>query len=107
MDAQQRQSMDALASFSDAISEERYSQLKKWGDQRHPDGTSEVFKAMADLARHVTQSMAARGEVTWALILEEEFREAMAETDPTKLKAELTQIATVCAAWVDDIDRRD
>jgi len=106
MDVQQRRSMDALASFFDAVSEERYAQLKKWGDQRHPDGTSEDLKGLADTARRTTQAMAAQGAVTWAVILEEEVGEAVAEVDPAKLKAELIQVAAVCAAWIDDIDRR-
>lgn len=98
--------MEDLSEFLDAISDERYEQMRKWGDQRHPDGTSVDFKPLADMARNATQFNAAKGTVTWAHILEEEVREAFAEENPVKLKAELIQVATVCAAWVHDIDRR-
>jgi hypothetical protein len=32
--------------------------------------------------------------------------EAFAESDPTKLRAELIQVAAICAAWIHDIDQR-
>jgi hypothetical protein len=39
-------------------------------------------------------------------VLNEEVAEAFAESDPAKLRAELLQVAAVCAAWIYDIDTR-
>ncbi|WP_275558565.1 hypothetical protein [Streptomyces sp. 5-6(2022)] len=98
-----------LRQFAEAIDAERQAQLAKWGDQRHPDGTgAEYYAAMADEARDICQHAAKYREVgaPWALILLEEVYEALAETDPDKLRTELVQCAAVIQAWVSDIDRR-
>lgn len=89
------------------VDAERQRQLKKWGDQIHPDGTAisgDVERATS--ARHVCDVMAERGEVTWRDILHEEVQEAFAESDPGLLRTELVQCAAVIAAWIYDIDRR-
>jgi hypothetical protein len=36
----------------------------------------------------------------------EEVREAMAESDPAKLRVELVQVAAVSVAWIEALDRR-
>lgn len=96
-----------VAQFARSVDEERTRQMEKWGDQRLPDGTHEIFRANADRARQVCDIAAAAGYVTWQQILIEEVCEAFTETDPTKLREELVQCAAVIAAWVYDIDRRD
>ena len=89
------------------VSAERVRQVRKWGDQRHPDGTALWGDAArAENARDICQAMAARDRTTWRGILAEEVAEAEAESDPVALRAELVQVAAVCAAWVYDIDRR-
>jgi hypothetical protein len=97
-----------LAAFADAVDTERQAQLAKWGDQRHPDGTgAEYYVGMADQARDdVERSIAHFGGPEWALILLEEVYEALAESDPAKLRVELVQAAAVIAAWISDLDRR-
>jgi hypothetical protein len=93
--------------LAEEVDDERSAQIKKWGDQKHPDGTGGQFRAqMADLARTNCQQADLEGSVTWNLILSEEVMEAFAETDPAKLRAELVQCAAVIFAWVSDIDRR-
>lgn len=107
------------------VAEERDRQNAKWGEQNHPDGTgpdsrplrpeqgfnfmqgnvpasllSDAFKAATD--RH-----AAAGVCTFADILLEEVFEAVAESDPKKLRAELIQVAAVAQQWVEAIDRRE
>jgi hypothetical protein len=67
--------------FAEAVDAERQRQIAKFGDQHHPDGT-------------------------WMHVLIEEVFEALAEEDPAKLRAELVQVAAVCAAWITDIDGR-
>ncbi|WP_435610006.1 NUDIX hydrolase [Streptomyces sp. C10-9-1] len=97
----------SLAAFVNDVDAERQAQLTKWGDQRRPDGTSgHNFRREADAARRSCQAAASRDAVTWFHILREEFWEAMSETDPERLRAELVQVASVCAAWIHDLDTR-
>jgi hypothetical protein len=89
------------------IQAERDRQDERWGEQNHPDGTgSPVQQDIARMCRQACQEAAARGEVTWRLISDEEHAEAMAESDPLKLRAELIQDAAVKVAWIAAIDRR-
>lgn len=90
---------------------ERYAQVAKWGDDLtndHPDGTG-LFsdRQYAREAQEFTDWLAqVPGRVTWRAILHEEVREAFAESDPDKLRAELLQVAAVAVKWVESIDRR-
>lgn len=104
-----------LAAFAEAVDTERQQQLAKFGDQRHPDGTGPHTASWGALihadtaateARQRCQQAAARGDLTWRHVLNEEVAEAFAESDPERLRAELVQVAAVCAAWISDIDRR-
>lgn len=99
---------DGLARFVADIDIERQRQLAKFGDQRHPDGTALTEdRDRADRARHVCDSMAWLGQLSWRDVLHEEVQEAFAESDPAKLRAELVQVAALCAAWISDLDRRE
>lgn len=85
---------------------EREAQDDKWGQQNHPDGTgSRDYAGMADEARTACDAKHKSGRGTWADILKEEFYEALAESDPDKLRAELIQVAAVAVSWVEAIDR--
>lgn len=101
-------SAPGLGRFVDALDTERQAQLAKWGEQQHPDGTGlrdyvkKAVTARADCQIDVRQPDGPR----WSLILLEEVYEALAETDLTRLRAELVQVAAVAAAWVRDIDTR-
>lgn len=92
------------------IADERVAQVEKFGDQSHlPDGTAlwgDQNFVMARRAQLQTDEAAKDGSLTWAHILTEEYWEALAETDPQKLRAELIQVAAVAVAWVEAIDRR-
>lgn len=92
--------------FAEAVDTERRAQLAKWGEQHHPDGTERRRARLAGAARARCQVAAEEGRVTWRHILDEEVEEAFAETDPAKLRAELVQVAAVCAAWIADLDSR-
>lgn len=95
------------AATLEEVSHERGRQVAKWGEQNHPDGTGYAYlREQAAKARHECQVAAADGRVTWRLILREEYREALAETDPERLRTELVQVAAVAAAWIEAIDRR-
>lgn len=86
---------------------ERIQQDEKWGPQDHQDGTGdEMYVFSADIARESCDLAAKEKKLTWRHILEEEFYESLAETDPTLLRTELIQLAAVATAWVAAIDRR-
>lgn len=92
----------------DRVYAERERQWQKWGDQRHPDGTGEQsFAWLRDFYRKACQSAAKDDAVTWRHILREEVYEALAESDPDELSDELIQVMAVCAAWIEDIKRRE
>ena len=86
---------------------ERIRQDVEWGEQNHPDGTGGIeSRALRDEAQKTCQAAAERGITTWAHIADEEHCEALAETDPVRLRAELVQAAAVYVAWIEAIDRR-
>ncbi len=88
------------------VADERIAQGAKWGDQPHPDGTSESYSVHADAAKLLTDQRAEAGTLTWADILSEEVLEAFSETNPDALREELVQVAAVAISWAEDIDRR-
>ncbi|MFE5675083.1 hypothetical protein ACFQ7B_07665 [Streptomyces erythrochromogenes] len=96
-----------LAEFAGDVDAERGRQLAKFGDQKHPDGTGRPnLRFLATRYRDQADLLIESEAITWAAVLQEEVYEALAETDPAKLRAELIQVAAVCAAWVSDLDRR-
>lgn len=99
--------LDPDARILGEIQAERERQDARWGPQNHPDGTGGIeARRIADDARRNCQAAAERGTVTWLLIDDEEHCEALAESDPVKLRAELVQSAAVKVAWIAAIDRR-
>ena len=94
---------------------ERSWQIAKWGtlhdyspsEAPRLDGTGWAGSAtMARMARAECDNAAAAGVLTWRAILAEEFHEALAESDPAKLRAELVQVAAVAVNWIQAIDYR-
>lgn len=96
-----------LSSVLEEIAEERNRQDEKWGEQNHPDGTGPTIPTLnaREHAIHECDYAHSNGTGTWRHILEEEYREALAESDPAKLRAELIQMAAVAVAWIQKIDR--
>ena len=93
--------------FADAVCAERQRQIEKWGPQSHPDGTdAEKWALHAVACRDKCNQAAREGRLTWLHILCEEVAEAGAETEWPELRAELVQVAAVCAAWIEDGDAR-
>jgi hypothetical protein len=109
------------------IARERNAQDAKWGEQNHRDGTGPDWRLFGSSALEwLTYVRAALDQTTkpgalfadgevqvlpptgplWLLILLEEVFEALVETDPAKLRAELVQVAAVAVAWIEAIDRR-
>lgn len=97
---------DRVGALAEEVLAERERQHLKWGEQRHPSGTGGRLRRQdADLHRVTCQSAARRGDVTWSHILLEEVYEALAEEDESALREELVQVAAVCFAWLEDLDR--
>lgn len=90
------------------VAAERVRQVRLHGDQVHlPDGTGGQSRAnRAAAARGLVELASQHGLVTFTAILSEEFHEALAETDPTRLRDELVQLAAVAVQWAEAIDRR-
>ncbi len=97
----------SLARVLADVAAERAAQDEQWGVQDLPDGTVPGHAAVADAAKRDAQAAWKAGRLTWRHILEEEFHEALAETDPAALRTELVQTAAVAVKWVQAIDRRD
>lgn len=92
----------------DDVAAERDRQRSKWGQQTLPDGTGgEPWDQIErDTARQRCDQAMQAGQLQWRHVLEEEVAEALAETDPTALRAELVQVAAVAVQWVEALDRR-
>lgn len=85
---------------------ERVRQNAKWGEQNHADGTGGAgHRELADQARQRCKDAAALGLVTFRNILEEEVAEAVAESDPARLRTKLIQVAAVAVTWAEKLDR--
>lgn len=85
--------------FFDAYAEILQQNIK-WGQQDHPDGTHDKYKALADAYREVTNKHAVSNALTWVDILLEEVFEAAAATDSKELNTELTQCVAVIMQWL-------
>ena len=96
----------SLSDALPAIRAERERQDAKWGEQNHRDGTGYDFERQRESLRKACQDAAAEGVVTWADIFLEEVYEALSETNPERLHAELIEAAAVAAQWADAIKRR-
>lgn len=90
------------------IATERAAQDALFGVQDLPDGTGITGDTdRANSARHVCDVMFERGQGTYRDVFYEEVMEALAESDPAKLRAELVQAVAVGVKWLEAIDRRD
>jgi hypothetical protein len=104
---------------------ERSRQDEKWGEQNHPDlcpvlmgreggASPQCFAEDLEIptrsrAQFLCQQRFARKQGTWASIAVEELCEAVEsaarQTQP-ELRKELVQLAAVCVAWIEALDRR-
>lgn len=91
----------------DQIDGEVIRSTTQHGDQSHlPNGTAWASDDLDSLrARRDCEMAATSGRLSWRHILREEFHEALNESDPVLLRAELVQVAAVAVKWIDAIDR--
>lgn len=101
---------DPVQRVLEDVRAERARQDAKWGTDRIatlPDGTGRSGDATEAEARKIACDVARReGDITYRHVLEEEVAEALAETDPALLRAELVQVAAVAVKWIQGIDMR-
>ncbi|OSC76488.1 hypothetical protein B5180_01655 [Streptomyces sp. BF-3] len=89
------------------IATERAAQDAIFGQQDLPDGTgSNAFFREAHESRRLCDRAFSNGEGTYRHVFLEEVYEALAESDPAKLRAELVQAVAVGVKWIEAIDRR-
>lgn len=94
------------------VKNERLRQDEKWGDQHHPDLSTDRlhgpanYEFMANRWKAINSARVHEGCIAWDGILLEEVYEALAEEGHEKLRAELVQVAAVAVAWIEDIDSR-
>lgn len=92
---------------AEEVVRERARQDELWGEQNHENGTGRPGSAeLRDRLRSRCDERFAGHKGAWDDILVEEVAEALAESDPTLLRAELIQIAAVAVAWAEAIDRK-
>jgi len=105
------QTQRVIAEIAPVLAEvfaEQVRQVTKFGEQHREDGTGgPVMRSESDRMRAACDHLARSGGADWRAVLLEEVYEALAEDDPLKLRAELLQVAAVCATWVQDIDSRE
>lgn len=88
------------------IKRERDAQDALFGVQDLPNGTGEpYYTACADALRFECDRAFDEGRGTYRHVFLEEVFEAMAESDPVTLRAELIQAISVGVKWVEAIDR--
>lgn len=112
-------------SIERAVRDEREAQDAKWGEQNHPDldphdipevvrihyafraqRWKEINAQRAGNGCEVKYRLPAASCTAWEGVLLEEVYEALAESDPVRLREELVQVAAVATAWIEAIDRR-
>lgn len=105
-DERQTHTRDCNTTLGSVLAE-NVRQVKKWGIQHHPDGTGNAgYVVLADEAKRLADQAHENGTLTWRHILQEEYLEALAESDPEKLAEELVQVAAVAVAWLVDLQSR-
>lgn len=92
------------------VAKERQRQREKWGLQSHPDvSESEAFVIDELEAKMLCIEARQKGMLSWTHILGEEVAEAISEAMAGRtdlLREKLVQLAAVCCAWIEAIDRR-
>ena len=93
--------------FDEIQAEMKRSRELHPGTDDIPDGTWEggMRKYQRTIAQDACDRAAREGKLTFAHILDEEAREALAEEDKVKLRVELIQVAASAVRWIEKLDR--
>ena len=104
--------MPGMAEVLALVAEERARQLEKWGPQSHPDldPDQSIVLGYRDLeasVKVVNDAKAQAGLATWDTILLEEVFEALTAGTVAERIKELTEVAAVAVAWIEDLQSRE
>ena len=104
------------------VHQERVCQDSKWGVQNHPsldqvllgrpggcspERMAEEYEICSEnRAKFLCEQAFQSGRGTYGHIAIEEMAEVICARDEQSIRAELIQLAAVCVAWVEAIDRR-
>jgi hypothetical protein len=104
------------------VAAERGRQVRRYGDNDDlEDGTGPNVRWLgryclteSDPAKQIELSVRSdyeehereNGKPTWMHLVREEVAEAFAESDPTRLRAELIQVAALAVSWIEKLDAR-
>jgi hypothetical protein len=104
---------DEVVVMIDVLKELHRAQAKFPG-QHLPSGTGPdvvwvpgkwaTAREMANVLRAMTDAASEDGTLTWRHVILEEVGEALAETDPAALRAEVVQVAAMALRWLLDLD---
>ncbi len=97
------------------ITAERARQDEKFGPQSHPSILDMPPKSLSSYyeipleqrAKDNCELAFSNNEGTWADIALEEFAEVVFAPDEASRRTELVQLAAVCVAWIEDLDRKN
>jgi hypothetical protein len=102
--------MPDMAEVLALVAEERARQLEKWGPQRHRDiepSMATHYVEQETQLKLLNDYKARKGSPSWDTILLEEVYEAFtAGTVEDRIK-ELTEVAAVAVAWIEDLQSRE
>lgn len=120
---QQPEEFESIAKLPEIFKQmivERRNQLEKHGLQNHipslpKDGVVDVLKNGDNTLQIMPEEMCkaacdqsfAEGNPSWAAIAIEELAEAIDAPTEAARREELVQLATVCAAWIEMIDKQN
>lgn len=88
------------------IHQERQRQFFRWGLQELKLDTGKRYEMHAEYHKARCNAHARQNRAAWSDVLLEEVYEALTETDPDKLAAELVQVAAVAAQIVEYLQRK-
>lgn len=92
------------------VADERVRQVEKWGVQRHPDIDPNLEARYREAERMVkgrNDHKEVHCAATWdTILLEEVYESFTAESVEDRIK-ELTEVAAVAVAWIEDLQSRE
>jgi len=104
------------------VQSERNRQDEKWGIQDHPSISDNIVAGPSsnlserinryygiptiDKAKYVADEAANKYDLTWGHIAVEELCEVIGADNEIHRRHELVQLAAVCIAWIDCLDRK-
>lgn len=98
---------EATATAARLVGLERQRQEAIYPGERLVDGTGgELAAKLCAVVRQWCDAANGTHENSFALVLVEEVLEALAETEPEKLRGEVVQIGAVACKWLEDLQRR-